>query len=56
MQEAYGVANLSGGLQGRVYGKVTACFANNVFDESHALDAVDATRNINIPAGGNAVN
>jgi iron complex outermembrane receptor protein len=53
VQEAYGVANVAGGLKSEHW-KVTA-FVNNVFDESHALTK-GRDAHINIPPGGNAVN
>ncbi|HYJ42048.1 MAG TPA: TonB-dependent receptor [Steroidobacteraceae bacterium] len=53
VQEAYGIANLSGGFKAEHW-KVTA-FVNNLFDESYALTR-GRDAHINIPAGGNAVN
>ena len=53
VQEAYGIANLSGGVKGKHW-KLTA-FVNNLFDESYALTR-GRDAHINIPAGGNAVN
>lgn len=53
VQEAYGIANVAGGLRTERW-KVTA-FVNNVFDESYALTK-GRDAHINVPAGGNAVN
>ncbi|HLA73961.1 MAG TPA: TonB-dependent receptor, partial [Steroidobacteraceae bacterium] len=53
VQDAFGVANLSGGIKTEQW-KLTA-FVNNVFDESYALTK-GRDAHINIPAGGNAVN
>jgi iron complex outermembrane receptor protein len=53
VQDAYGVANISGGFKTERW-KLTA-FVNNVFDESYAL-TMGRDAHINLPAGGNAVN
>lgn len=53
VQGDYGIANLAAGLHTKRW-KLTG-FVNNVLDESYAL-TIGRSANINVPAGGNAVN
>ena len=53
VQADYGIANLAAGLRTDRW-KLTG-FVNNVLDESYAL-TIGRSANINVPAGGNAVN
>ena len=53
VQGDYGIANLAAGLRSERW-KLTG-FVNNVFDQSYAL-TIGRSANINVPAGGNAIN